>query len=383
MEKKKKKKIGLFILYGAITIAILCIFLGANDFGAIMQVLGGAELTYVLIALALLVLYAALSPLTTCLLTRANKLNIGFGTVYSISMTEHFFNGITPFSTGGQPFQMYEFSRAKIKVADSTGILLMNFIIMMIVTNAFAICSLFFYGRFIDGNVSMQIIAIIGFTMNFAVLVLMISLAVSKRLRNFLFAAGKWLCRFAFIGKRLEPRLEDYSRYLTNMQAAFKFLLHKKGTFFACIALRVVTMAVYYAITFYVLRALGVPVGYDEFFFVMCGSSFAITAVVFVPTPGSSGGIEFAFKSIFFSLAGGAITDTVAYGGMLIWRLLTYYLLMGISLFFYIGLEIYFGSKNKKLPLAVEANMSGEGKAEAVDPALSRDEVVDTEDKEV
>lgn len=351
MEKKKKKKIGLFVLYGAITIAILCIFLGANDFGAIMQVMGGARLNFVLVALALLILYMLLSPLTTCLLVKAKRLDVGFGTTYCISMTEHFFNGITPFSTGGQPFQMYEFNRAKVKVADSTGVLLMNFIIMMIVTNAFAVCSLFYYGRFIKGNVAMHVIAIIGFTMNFAVLFFMIALATSKRLRNLLFRAGVWLCKIKWIGKRLEPRLEAYSEYLTNMQAAFRFLAGQKRTFFLCVLVRAATMAVYYAITFYILLALGVDVGYNEFFFVMCGSSFAITAVVFLPTPGSSGGIEFAFKSIFFSLAGGAVTDTIAYGGMLIWRLLTYYLSMGISLLFYIGLEFYFNFKRSKVCL--------------------------------
>ncbi|MGN0817895.1 MAG: lysylphosphatidylglycerol synthase domain-containing protein, partial [Candidatus Coproplasma sp.] len=175
-KKKKKKNFALFILYGALTVGILCIFLGINDFGETMKVLGGADIKYVLIALALLALYAALTPLTTCMLTKAKGLNVGFGTTYSISMTEHFFNGITPFSTGGQPFQIYEFSRAKVKAADSTGTLLLNFIIMMIVTNAFAACSLIYYGRFIDGNVAMQVIAIVGFTMNALVLFFMISL---------------------------------------------------------------------------------------------------------------------------------------------------------------------------------------------------------------
>jgi hypothetical protein len=373
-NKKSKKKIGLYILYGAVTIAILSIILGANDFDAIFNVMANADIKYVLIAIALLVLYMALSPLTTCLLTRAKKLNIPFITTYSISMTEHFFNGITPFSTGGQPFQIYEFNRAKVKAADSTGVLLMNFIIMMIVTNAFAICSLFYYGRFIGNDITMQIIAIIGFSMNFLVLFFMIALATSKRMRNLLFSLGKVACKIKFIAKFLEPKLEAYSEYLTNMQQAFKFLFTKTGTFISCLIIRAITMAVYYAITFYILLALGVDVGYNELFFVICGSSFAITAVVFLPTPGSSGGIEFAFKSIFFSLAGGAVTETVAYGGMLIWRLLTYYLLMGISLMFYIGLEIYFNVKSKmavKLPKKID---EGAGKT-SIAPNICANEI--------
>ena len=63
----------------------------------------------------------------------------------------------------------------------------------------------------------------------------------------------------------------------------------------------------YYAITFYVLRAFNIAVSYTDLFFVICGTSFAITACVFIPTPGGSGGIEFAFTSIFVFIASGMI----------------------------------------------------------------------------
>ena len=65
--------------------------------------------------------------------------------------------------------------------------------------------------------------------------------------------------------------------------------------------------------------------------------------VVFLPTPGSSGGIEFAFRSVFASIvASHTLTsiDAIATGGMIIWRVLSYYLVMLISLFFYVILEI-------------------------------------------
>lgn len=347
-KKSKLKKIALFSFYGIITVAVLCVFLGANDFGAILGELGNADIKYVLIALALLLLYAFLSPLTTCILVRAKRLETGLITAYSVSMTEHFFNGITPFSTGGQPFQVYEFARGGVKAADSTGVLLLNFIITMIITNIFAACSLIYYNRFIGGNASMMIIAAIGFSMNFLVLLFMIALATSKSLKKLIFRLAEGLCRIKFLEKLLSPKLEQFNSYLDNVQSAFFFLVKRKGTFTLCLAVRAATMAIYYAITFYVLRALHIEVGYGDMFFIMCGSSFAITAVVFLPTPGASGGIEFAFKNVFVSLSGGALAPSVAYGGMLIWRLLTYYLLMALSIAFYVGLEIYFALAAKK-----------------------------------
>lgn len=363
MEEKKKKinwkKAGLYFFYGVITVFLLGLILSFGDISAIFSELGKADLKYIFIAVGLLLAYAALYPLTTCILAKARGLKIGFGKTYVIGMTEHFFNGITPFATGGQPFQIYAFNKAKIKPAESTGLLLMNFIIFMIVTNGYAACSLFYYGRFVNGNVAMNVLAIVGFTMNFLVLAFMISIATSKRIRSLFEHIILWLAKRKRIGKLVEPRVPALCEYFQNMQDAFKALMHKKGAAISCLLLKIVTMGLYYAITFFILRALHVNVSYAEMFFIVCGTSFAITMVVFLPTPGSSGGIEFAFKEVFASIAGGAAV-AVAYSGMLVWRLMSYYLMMIISLGFYIGLEAHFMRRDKKEQLACAADEEGQ-----------------------
>ena len=110
-------------------------------------------------------------------------------------------------------------------------------------------------------------------------------------------------------------------------------------------------MFVYYAITFYVLRAFNIAVSYTDLFFVICGTSFAITACVFIPTPGGSGGIEFAFTSIFVFIASG-ITKDLGASGMLLWRILTYYGLMLLSFIFYLILEKRTTKYEKTIKLA-------------------------------
>lgn len=344
--KKKYKKIALFAFYGALTIAILVTILSFNDIGEIFSVMGTADVKFIAVAIVFLLIYAALYPLTTCILAKAQRLSTGFMTNYTIAMTEHFFNGITPFSTGGQPFQVYAFKKAGVKISDSTGLLMMNFIIFMTVTNLFALLSLIYAAKFVN-TVSMTVLAVVGFTMNFGVLAFLIALATSRRLRHGLSALIGLLCKIKFLKKFLEPKIPQLNEYFLQVQTAFKTLLKNVKVFVSCVFIKIVTMAFYYAITFFILRALHVPVGYNDMFFIICGTSFAITMVVFVPTPGSSGGIEFAFGSVLANVGGG-LAATVSYGGMLIWRLLSYYLMMGISLLFYIALEIYFRSRTKR-----------------------------------
>ena len=129
--EKKKKNIILYIVYGLLTVLILITILSVNDLNEIGKALVGVDVKNLLIALGLTLLYLALYPLSMCFLVKSEKVDIKFIDAYSIGMTEHFFNGITPFSTGGQPFQMYAFSKKKVKLSTSTSILMMNYIMLI------------------------------------------------------------------------------------------------------------------------------------------------------------------------------------------------------------------------------------------------------------
>ena len=344
--KNKSLKVGSFILYGALTVFVLLFALSLGDFSEIQKVLKAVDTRQVLLAMLCILVYAALYPLSLCILTRARKCSVSMLKTYTIAMTEHFFNGITPFATGGQPFQVYAFSKAKVKASDSTGLLLMNFMVFMIVTNSFAACSLFFFSRFVTDR-AMAFIAAIGFTANFIVLAMTFLLATSRRVRSWISRFLAFLCRSKRISRLLSPRISTLNEYFEQVQEAFAALMRQKGAFFLSLASKILCMTFYYAATFFILRALGVAAPWKDLFFVICGTSFAITMVVFLPTPGSTGGIEFAFKSVFASIAAGAAVS-VAYSGMLIWRLLSYYFVMLISLGFYILLEILFSKEKRK-----------------------------------
>ncbi len=355
-KKKKGGKIALYILYGVVTIFVLVMILSFNDIGNIFGMLAHAEIGYVFAAIGLLLVYLGISPIALCILTKSRKNDISVKKTYVIGMTEHFFNGITPFATGGQPFQVYAFARSGVKPAESTGLLLMNFIIYQIVISAFSGLALIFYSRFAT-NALISVIAIVGFSVNFAVLACAVAIATSSHVRRFLQWCVGLLCKIKFIAKFLEPQLPKFNAYMEQVQIAFKDLLKKPGVFFSCLGVKAVSMAAYYAITFFVIRSLGIEIGIDQLFFVICGTAFAVTMVIFLPTPGSSGGVEFAFSVIFATIIGADQIETISYGGMLIWRLITYYLSMMISLAFYIGFEINCSrAKKRKLLLAEQEN---------------------------
>lgn len=335
---KNKKKVILYIFYISITIAFLIFILSMNDIGDIFQILQHADIKYILISLLLVLIYLGMYPLTLCILSKAKKVNVSNKYIYSIGMSEHFFNGITPFATGGQPFQIYALSKKKVDLSTSTGLLMMNFIIHMCASNLFALISLFFFNRFATST-SMKILAIVGFSMNFLVLVLMVSLATSKTLKHFILWVLSKLAKIKFLHKLITEKMIDIENYIENTQNSFKELWHNKKSFITCFIIRFLTLSIYYAVPFYILKSLHMEISYANLFISMCASSFAITMCVFLPTPGSSGGIEYAFSNIFASLVV-SMTSSTSYCGMLIWRLLTYYLPVLISFLFYLYFEI-------------------------------------------
>ena len=361
MENKSQKnplspkKIALFVLYGIIALCLFFTVLSFNDLPGIFEQLKRVDAKYILLAMLMLLIYVASYPLSLCLLTKARKCKIAAPLTYSIAMTEHFFNGITPLATGGQPFQAHSFSRAKIKISESTGLLLTNLIIYMFVTTAYSLLGMFYFNIFTESVDSIWIpIIIVGYVLNFAVLVVMILLGTSKTLRGWLVRFIYFLCKFK-IFKWLEPKAEDVKTYFEQVQEAFYDLTKKKGYFLLALLTKIFSFAFFYGSTFFILKSLDITVNASQFFMILCATSFAITAVGFVPTPGASGGVEGSagqvFKSVIIFLMGDAIISTAvptANGVMLIWRLLSYYFVMSFSLIFVIALEFYFSKKTKK-----------------------------------
>ena len=392
MEEKKsttekydtKKVVKMIVFGGAITIFIMTMIFAFDDFESIWEVIKTTDYKYMLLAIMLLLVYLLLYPVTTCILTKTKKCDISNTNTYLIGFTEHFFNGITPFATGGQPFQVYAYKRLGVKLADSTGILMMNFIIFMMVTNLYALISLFYYPLLSENIANLNSMVIIGFGINFFVLLFIISVATTKRVREWLEKAMLWLCRFKWLNKLIAPNIDKFNDYCYGAQAAFKELWHHKKSFVLCFIIKFITMGVYYSITYYILKALHIDVTPDKLPFIIFSTAFAITMCVFIPTPGGSGGIEFAFKSIFQAIAIG-ITESVAMGGMLLWRLLSYFLAMLISFFAYIILENVTLKREKEiksmLPKMAKTVTNVKNKITTNKPKLQQDNITQEEDE--
>lgn len=353
-KKSKRRLISNIIFMILLTILVVTLILSLGEINNIIakfnEIANGNNWVWLLAAIGLALAYFILWPLSQVIFGKALKVEATGMESYLIGCSEHFYNGITPFAAGGQPFQIYSFTKRKVTTAKATGIVLTSFVTFMMVTNAFAIASLIFYKQIADGLETLnlgwlQYIAIVGFIINFAVLLFMIAMGTSKKLRNgfvnlfkkIAYAKmfhkehkHKWSQKlFGKLGLALTNGIPKFEEYCNNAQIAFKETwTHKRATAFAII-IKIAAMACYYAIPFFILKAVGIELGFDKLILVLFCTSFAITSVVWMPTPGGTGGIEYAFMIVIAAVTGTSANDPAAV--VLIWRMITFYFILIIS----------------------------------------------------
>lgn len=328
----KKTVVRNIIFLAALMIIVFIVLFSFNDIESIGETLSKCNYNYLLIGVALLIGYCAFFNLSMTLLVKRKHKWISSMDTMLIAGSEFFFNGITPFSTGGQPFQVYSFKRKGIRLSDSTSILLYNFLCYQIALNIVLILSISIYFKQLIEELPNQLwLIILGFLINFLTMLVILVLGRSKKAAKLMMRFLKFLCKFKLFKKLIGKKIYKIGHSIENMQNVFREASHHRKTTICAILVKIIAFGFYYSIPFIIYQALGVNLGVNDFFFMLAMSAFACAVAVWVPTPGATGGIEVAFNVLFSQISvikASGDAATYAASAMLLWRFITYYLIM-------------------------------------------------------
>ena len=327
----KKFRVNIIIL---VCVSLFIMYLIMKDnFNEIVNNLLNANILYLILALILMVLSVLFQSFSMHLYLREIDPNYKFKNTFILMFSALFFNAITPFSSGGQPFQVYLLNKQGIKVAESTNALLQNFFsyqLGLISLGTIAIVINHFL-NIIPNTSLLKHIVIIGFVVNVLVLGLIFYLGKAKKLNTKLFnKILNFIFHFKFI-KRREELKEKASKKIDEFYKTNTYFKKNKAillksylfNFVSLVILYIIPMFIYYSIKVYNINIIES---------IVC-SSYTYFVGSFVPIPGGTGGLEYAFIEFFRLFASSPITYTV----MILWRFITYYLSMilgAISLIF-------------------------------------------------
>ena len=361
MNKKKIIRNLIFVLAILILMVILVVNLG--DIKTIWRYLSKTNIWIVLLGAGILILYALINQLSLIFLIKFRFKEIKYFDAYCISGSEYFFNSITPFSSGGQPFQAYALKRKGMSLSNSTSVLLINFIAYQIcLTFVSIIFMILYYGRVKEQISSFIWFLIVGFSINTLIMVGLVLIGISKRSRQLFLKMFDLICKIKPL-RRFQNRHDRFEQSINNMQTAFKEMVKswKLGLF--VFFTKILSFMVYYSIPFVILYSIGVKININDLPYVMALTSFSLTIATWVPTPGGAGGVEAAFTLLYSPLLisyGYEVEEAknISIAIMVIWRLLTYYLLIFYGFVLYLLFEKRDGSISSKKE-DVESKNSG------------------------
>lgn len=341
----KKSLVRNVILVLAILIIVVIVVCSIGDIKEIYRVLTTqCNYWYILVCLGLLIGYCFCFQISLTILMKHRMKNLDVVDSMFISGSEFFFNGITPFSTGGQPYQVYGFRKKGVRVSTGTSVLLVNFLVYQISLNILLIVGICVYFPKLQQEVpNLLWLILIGFALNFLTMIVILMLGLTKTASKLLFKSFNLLCKFKLMRRILAKKIPRIQHSIENMQGAFKEISKNIPLMLLCSAIKFVGFALYYSIPFFVFFALGVNLKFSEIFYIIAMASFALAITAWVPTPGASGGAELAFTALFGALpeiaAAAQGNTTLAVSGMVLWRFVTYYFVMIYGFVMYMTFE--------------------------------------------
>ena len=327
----KKNSIILVVVLVVILWAVL-----KDDFTNIINTLAHADLRWILFAIIFILFYYVLRTACLFMLSKEYSKKIKFKKIFQLTLITQFFNGITPFSSGGQPMEVYYLSKLGIRPAKGTNIIIQSFIMyqMALIVHGVIAILLNYNFRYFKEIELLRHLTTIGFIINFLVGIGLLFISFSTKFNKKVISLVIKLCHKIKIVKDIDKTQENWTEKLNDFHESAILLKKKKILFVKGFIYNFVALSVFYAIPLFVIYGMG---SFDiNIIEAITASAYVLIIGAFVPIPGGSGGIEFGFMQFFGNFVYGPILSA----SLLVWRFITYYFGMiigAISLTFFKG----------------------------------------------
>ena len=332
--KKQGKNIIILLL---VTFLVLYLIM-KDDFSTKLNLILSMNKWWLLCAVLFILAYWLLQTISLHAITPDNDEKPSFWMLLKSTITCNFFSAITPSATGGQPFQIYFLKKNGLHLGTATNLVVSQstfYQIALVIFGTIAIILNYFF-NFFPNDLVLKKLVIIGYVVNVLVIILLVFVSRSKKSSNFLcMKIIKLLHKIKLIRninkaeKKAENTIEKFYESSLTLRGNKKVII--KGVLYNLLAFTCL-----YIVPLFVFYALG-NYGNINAIEVLVSSAYVMLIGAFVPIPGGSGGIEYAFINFFgFFIAGSKLMAIP-----LMWRFITYYL----SIF--VGAIVLVLNKNK------------------------------------
>ena len=318
--KLKSRKFN-FILIFLLTSVVLYFSLKDN-FNEVVHHFTNLNLFWLVIGFALVIGYWYFASLSMYSIIKKFQNKITIATVFKINAITHFFNGITPFASGGQPYQIYALSKEKINVVESTNICVQNFVayqLALIFLGTISIVLNNIFNFFPDVKV-LKVFVLVGYLINLSVAGGLFAISFTQKFNRFILKLIISLGYKLHIIKDKNETIERFNSYVERFHHSTMSLIKDKKNLLKIVVYNLIGLICHYSVPLVILYSMGDFLSFNLYITIIA-SSYVMIIGSFIPLPGGTGGLEYSFISFFGNfVSGGRLTVL-----MLIWRFITYY----------------------------------------------------------
>lgn len=333
-----KKKIIINIILALIiglTINILISFFA--NFEETLNVLKTTSFSFILkIFLAFSIAYL-IDILRLYIVTFSFQKRIKFKDAMFNTFSYYFVSNITPMASGGQPYQIYHLNKIGIESTLATNIVLSRFVENLIFSASIILIFMRRVVNILNKAGARKHLLIIGIILSLSFSFIVILLFIRPK---FVYNIFKFIVKIVPMKNKtkFEKRIANLENWLEELKESINSLWVKKSIIVIIDFILGGFIVLFHALGLYLtlVGITGINLQFLDVFTLFVIMNFVI---YYIPTPGSSGGVE-VFYSIVLS---GFIPGKFVSSTILIWRFATYYLQIALQ-----GIIMYLSKNNSK-----------------------------------
>ena len=323
MKNKKFKKIFNILLLIGITLVVLFLSL-KDEFFDILHLFKTINVFWLLTAVFLAFSYWFYKSIAMHKIIKNINPDFPFMAVLKLTLKANFFHAITPFASGGQPYEIYDMKKHGLTITQGTNVSIQSFIvyqIALVILGLIAMSANYFFHIFKSVELLKQLV-LIGFIINTGIVVILFLVSFNGRINKFITKVIIGWCYGLRIIKNKNKTIEKWNEYVDTFHEGAKVLIANKKEFLYTILLNFIGLLCVYLVPLALAYSLRIYTINGLTSIISCAYVMVIGS--FVPIPGGTGGLEYAFIQFFGNFVGGAGLKAL----MLLWRFITYYFAM-------------------------------------------------------
>jgi len=335
-ENKRSNLWGNIFCIASIVATFVAMYFVATGIGdrenarPFVEVIRDVNVKYLLLGVGTLLLMMLLDSLKYVVIMWANGVKPHYPTALKVSLLGKYYDNITPFSSGGQPMQIYYLHKKGLGGGKSSGVIMvkMAFNMMLWLT----ICCLLMtlnssaLTTYVTSETQRQTLTIMGWVGFGVNCFLPISILLFAIFPKMIEAITRWILLLGSKLKIVKDKDATFNRAkkgVADFKYSFVSMLKKPLQSFLLLILCAVEPFLGMTLPYFAVVALGGPniVPSTELMFaIMTLNVYVSMSATIIPTPGNMGAIETAFMMTLTTIAEGTLFWTV-FG----WRLLSFY----------------------------------------------------------